>query len=333
MAAREFDIIQRYFTQPAQAIDDPSVLCAIGDDCAMVQVPIGEALLVSTDTCVAGTHFLPEAPARWVAHKLLASNISDLCAMGAKPRWISLALTLPEINETWLAEFSQGFFALAAKHQLSLIGGDTTQGPLSATVTIHGSAPADRVLKRSGAIEGDFIYVTGTLGDAAAGLAKILQQRDFGAQNAYFVEQHYLSSPAPDFACAIAPYAHSGVDISDGLYADLGHICQQSQLAAVLQLDLLPLSAPLIDAYGLVQAQQLAINSGEEYELCFTADAAHHETLMQLAQTHGVQLTMVGQMKALAQMEVPGHRSAAQCIQLYQQGQPLLLENQSFEHF
>ncbi|MEZ8740194.1 thiamine-phosphate kinase [Photobacterium swingsii] len=297
MAGNEFDLIARYFEQ--QAVERRDVELAIGDDCALLKVPEGCQLAVSTDSLVAGTHFLADADPKWVAHKALASNLSDLAAMGATPAWVSLALTMPEPDETWLDGFCQGFFALAEYYNVQLVGGDTTKGPLSITLTVHGFIPQGQALTRSGAKNGDWIYVTGNLGDSAAGLAYILGEReDAGSALAdTLIQRHYLAQPRVLAGQALRGIASAALDISDGVVSDLGHILKRSGLGAMIHIEQLPLSDELRQFEpDLAKAQQLALTSGEEYELCFTVPEANRGAVDVALAHAGVTATCIGQL-------------------------------------
>lgn len=291
----EFDLIRRYFQSSTQDRDD--VVLGIGDDGAILSVPDGHQLVVSTDTLVAGTHFLTTMPPQWIGHKTLAANLSDMAAMGAKPCWISLALTLPDANVAWLSAFCEGFFALAAKHNVALIGGDTTKGPLSITVTIHGVVPNGKAVRRSGAQVGDDIYVTGTLGDSDAGLSCVLSHPPFlpETEHRLWCEKHHCRTPRVDFALNARSYMTSALDISDGVVSDLGHILASSHVGANIEVSRLPLSEDLLSFdENQETAQKRALRSGEEYELCFTADVRSRSHLMDLAKEHKMPLTCIG---------------------------------------
>ncbi len=290
----EFNLIEKYFVdQQAQRSD---VVLAAGDDCALVSAPVGSLIAISTDTLVAGTHFLASANPRWVAHKALASNISDLAAMGATPAWVSFALTMPEIDEIWLAPFCEGFFALADQYGLQLIGGDTTKGPLSLTLTVQGLVPQGEALLRSGAQVGDGIYVTGLLGDSQAGLDVILDKSNATKPFASELEKrHYLSTPRTQVGEALRGIASAAIDISDGIISDLGHILKRSGVGAQVEVEQLPLSQPLLEFVGSPpQAQQYALTSGEEYELCFTVPDSREDAMWQALQDIDCQITRIG---------------------------------------
>jgi thiamine-monophosphate kinase len=250
----EFDIISEFFAK--QHCHRKDVMHGIGDDAAIVTPPANQQLAMTTDTLVAGIHFLPSAKAFAIGYKTLAVNLSDLAAMGAEPAWVTLAVTLPEINKHWLQDFCDGFFALANEYDVQLIGGNLARGPLSITAQAIGFLPQGSALLRSQAKPHDLIYVTGTLGDA--GLALMHSQ---------------LHQPTPRIQAGIAlrGIAHAAIDISDGLAADLSHILQQSNVGAKINVDALPLSTELLQALPREKAIELALTAGDDYELCFTA--------------------------------------------------------------
>ena len=267
MSGREFEIIRRYFTRQQPQRED--VIAGIGDDAALLQVPADTELVVCMDTLVAGVHFPATTTAAAIGHKALAVNLSDLAAMGAIPAWATLSLTLPDDDPVWLENFSQGFFRLADRYNVQLVGGDTTRGPLSVTVQAHGFVPGGGALRRQGAQVGDRIYVTGTLGDA--GLALHL------GDQADPVLQQRLDYPEPRIPAGrlLRDVASAAIDISDGLLADLGHLLETDNpgvtLGAAVNIDELPRSV----AFTAVTRQQpsfheLPLSAGDDYELCFT---------------------------------------------------------------
>lgn len=269
----EFELIREFFARP---VADASVRRGIGDDAALLAVPAGEELVVTTDTLVSGRHFPEDAAPSDIGWKALAVNLSDLAAMGATARWVTLALTLPESDEDFLRELAGGFFALADAAGVNLVGGDTTRGPLSITITALGTVPAGRALCRDGAREGDDIYVSGTVGDAGLGLRLELQQwgDDLDpAERAFALSRLRRPEPRLALGLALRGVASACLDVSDGLAQDLGHVLVASGVGAELELAALPRSAALagIDA-GF--ADILALTSGDDYELLFTAPAA-----------------------------------------------------------
>jgi thiamine-monophosphate kinase len=264
----EFDLIERVRDLTAQARDD--VLTGIGDDAAILAVPAGRELAVAMDTLVAGVHFPSGTRAFDIGWKALAVNLSDLAAMGAVPAWALLSMTLPDANRAFVEGLAEGFAALAAPHRVALVGGDTTRGPLSVTVAVHGFLPSGQGLLRSGANVGDVVMVTGTLGDAAAGLRCVGTGRgdDLVAR---------LDRPTPRVAAggALRGVATACIDISDGLVADLGHICQASGVAAELDPALLPRSEALRAMFADGDSTAFALTGGDDYELCFTLPSQH----------------------------------------------------------
>ncbi|KHA60057.1 thiamine monophosphate kinase [Vibrio variabilis] len=300
----EFNLIEKYFVGRQKQRND--VLLAAGDDCALVQVPQGLSVAISTDTLVAGTHFLEDADPALVAHKALASNISDLAAMGATPAWVSFALTMPEPDEVWLAPFCESFFSLADYFGIQLIGGDTTKGPLSLTLTVQGLVNPEKALRRNGARVGDRIYVTGNLGDSKAGLDVILSAQQEDKPYASELEQrHYLSSPRVLVGQALLGLASSAIDISDGLISDLKHILKRSNVGASIDVSTLPVSNELVQFLGSAeQAQQYALSSGEEYELCFTVPEQNLGAIESALAHCGTQITCIGQIRPEGMFEI-----------------------------
>ena len=300
----EFNLIEKYFVGRQKQRND--VLLAAGDDCALVQVPQGLSVAISTDTLVAGTHFLADADPALVAHKALASNISDLAAMGATPAWVSFALTMPEPDEAWLSPFCESFFSLADYFGIQLIGGDTTKGPLSLTLTVQGLVNPEKALRRNGARVGDRIYVTGNLGDSKAGLDVILSDQQEDKPYASELEQrHYLSSPRVLVGQALLGLASSAIDISDGLISDLKHILKRSNVGASIDVSTLPVSNELVQFLGSAeQAQQYALSSGEEYELCFTVPEQNLGAIESALAHCGTQITCIGQIRPEGMFEI-----------------------------
>jgi thiamine-monophosphate kinase len=290
----EFDLIRRYFTRAT-----PNALLGVGDDAALLQVSGSNVLAVSSDMLVSGTHFLPDADPFLLGHKSLAVNLSDMAAMGAMPRWATLALALPNSDDSWLESFSAGFFALAQQHGVELVGGDTTRGPLNLCVTIFGEVPAQQALRRSGAQSGDEIWVSGTLGDAALALAHLQERIELSAAD-YDVCSPALHQPQPRIALgsALRGMASSAIDISDGLLADLGHILDASKVAAEISLALLPVSATMRAFAGSPLGEQCILSGGDDYELCFTAPAAQHGAILEIGVRLGLPLTCIGKIVA-----------------------------------
>lgn len=266
MALGEFDLIRRYFAvhSPRRAENQ----LGIGDDCALMAVPPGQQLAITTDTMVENVHFFADVDPEALGHKLLAVNLSDLAAMGAEPLAVTLALTLPKIDEAWLQAFAGGFLNLARQFNVDLIGGDTTSGPLTLTVQALGLLPAGQALRRCGTKVGDRIYVSGELGDAGLGL--LMRQGQWSSVSERAIQR--LERPMPQVATGLAlrGIASSCVDISDGLAADLGHILRMSRVGAEIDWQALPLSAEVkayVDAGG---DWRLPLTAGDDYQLCFT---------------------------------------------------------------
>lgn len=322
MACGEFELIARYFDRVTSSRRD--VEKGIGDDCALLSVPEKQTLAISTDTLVEGVHFLRDVHPADLGYKALAVNLSDLAAMGADPAWLTLALTLPEINEAWLKDFSDSLFELLDYYDMQLIGGDTTRGPLSMTLGIHGLVPQGRALKRSGARVGDWIYVTGTLGDSAAGL-ELLQHHvkinDPAAHEA-LIKRHLRPMPRILQGQALRDLASSAIDLSDGLISDLGHILKASDCGARLNLDALPLSAVMKQHFEPQQAIRWALSGGEDYELCFTVPEINRGALDVALGYHGVPFTCIGQIAP-----------QSEGLTLLQNDKPVEFNLKGFDHF
>ena len=289
----EFDLISRHFTRPAA-----NAVLGVGDDCALVDVTNGMDLTVSTDTMVSGTHFFPDVDPEHLGHKALAVNLSDIAAMGAMPYWAMLALTVPNVDHEWLAAFAKGFFDLAAEYNVSLIGGDTTRGPLTLTVTIMGEVPAGAALRRSGAKAGNDIWVAGTVGDAALAVAHrhgkvVLTESDYHDA----VMRLYEPTPRVALGQALRGMATAAIDISDGLLADLGHICRLSGVGATVDLGSIPVSSIGAKHFHNDAGRTAIVAGGDDYELCFTAPANSRESIAELTDMLGVPLTRIGQVK------------------------------------
>lgn len=288
--ASEFDLIRRYFTRPTT-----HTVLAVGDDAAIVRPDPGMDLVVSTDMLVAGVHFLPDTDPESLGWKALAVNLSDMAAMGAQPRWALLAAALPSADETWLGAFCNGFFGLAGRHRVDIIGGDTTRGPLNLTPTILGEVPAGRALTRSGARQGDTIWVSGTPGLAGLGLAH-LQGRVRLAESYPRSCVEALHRPQPRVALGIAlrGVAHAVIDISDGLLADLRHILEQSAVGAELDEALLPRNAFQAAPEDASLARQCLLSGGDDYELLFTAAPDKEGAIRNIGSRLALPLTAIG---------------------------------------
>jgi thiamine-monophosphate kinase len=300
-AITEFDLIRRYFADMTPSRADVSL--GIGDDAALVRVPPEQGLAVSIDTLVSGVHFLPTVSPQALGHKSLAVNLSDLAAMGAEPAWVTLALTLPAVDHAWLQGFAEGFAALARRYGVSLIGGDTTRGPMSLTVQVHGFVPEEQALRRSGARFGDDVYVTGCLGDAALYLR--LQQSAAPLPGDVDALRQCLERPEPriEAGMALRGLATSAIDISDGLLADLGHILEASGVGASLSLEQLPLSTLFADWLSRSGDWTPALAGGDDYELCFTAPPEGAPQIERIANELGLSMQRIGRIE-----QAPGLR-------------------------
>lgn len=285
----EFELIRQYFQRPAA-----NTLLGVGDDAALVMPTAGKALAVSSDMLVSGRHFFADADPYWLGHKALAVNLSDMAAMGARPRWFLLSLALPEVDEGWLEGFSAGLLSLADAHDVALVGGDTTRGPLNLSIQIIGEVAADKALRRDQALLGDDIWISGIVGEAALGLRYLQQQLHLPSALCTLALQR-LHAPEPRVALglALAPYSRCAIDISDGLVADLSHICEQSGCGAQLSLAALPQS-PLLQSVDADLRQQVMLAGGDDYELCFTARPEYAAHIALLSQQLALPLTRVG---------------------------------------
>jgi thiamine-monophosphate kinase len=278
MPLSEFALIERYFRRCGAMRAD--VRLGVGDDAALLECPAGSDLVAAIDTLVAGVHFPHGSPPASIGHRALAVNLSDLAAMGARPAWALLALTLPTIDEPWLEEFTAGFAALARSHDVALIGGDTTSGPLCVTIQIMGHVPKSTALLRSGGRPGDLLFVSGTPGDAAAGLAvEQLQLAASPEANSYLRKRFLYPSPRLALGDRLRGYATACIDVSDGLLGDAGKLARASGCGAEIAFADVPVSDLLVSAVGEQRASELALTGGDDYELCFCVPAPQVERL------------------------------------------------------
>jgi thiamine-monophosphate kinase len=314
----EFEIIERYFTRPSR---DPDVVVGVGDDAAVIAVQ--GLMAVTVDTLVTGVHFPDGIAPALLGYRALAVNLSDLAAMGAQPRWATLALTLPKPDELWLDGFSRGFFELAERFGVSLVGGNLARGPLSVTVQIMGRVEHGRILTRAGGNVGDDVYVTGTLGDSAAGIALINERVEtpHGSAGAALKERFYRPVPRVAAGIALCPLASAAIDVSDGLLADLGHICERSGCGALIDVEHVPLSAELLSTLPPQIALAHALGGGDDYELCFTAPPSRAEEIERALEDSGTSATRVGQL-------VPG-----QNVVCRRDGEPYAPHSPGYRHF
>ncbi|HEY0635605.1 MAG TPA: thiamine-phosphate kinase [Gammaproteobacteria bacterium] len=318
MPLSEFQLIEKYFAR--QRIRRGDVALGIGDDAALLRVLPGMELVVAIDAMVEGRHFPAGTDPFAIGHKALAVNLSDMAAMGAEPAWATLAISLPTADEAFVAQFTDGLFSLAHRYGVELVGGDTVRGPLMVVVQMHGLVPAGKALKRSGAFPGDAIYVTGTLGDAGAALQKIMNKEPCSDALRQRLER---PEPRVKEGMALREIASSAIDISDGLVADLGHILSASGFGATLEVEALPLSSLLCDVVAdPVKRWELALASGDDYELCFTVSPHREATLLNMAQSWPCGVTRIGTIDSTAGLRL-------QC----RDGSPFSLEAHGFDHF
>lgn len=316
----EFDIIRRHFTRPVKR-----ALLGVGDDCALIAPEAGSVLAISTDMLVEGRHFRAGADAAKLGHKALAVNLSDLAAMGAAPRYATLALALPEADAAWLAQFAQGFFALADAFGVELIGGDTTRGPRNLCVTVIGMLPAALALRRDGAKVGDEVWLSGCTGDAALGLAHLSGRvRLPDAALAHCLARLHTPVPCVALGQALRGLATSAIDVSDGLIADLGHIGERSGAAIELRFADVPRSRALAACADKGLAQECVLAGGDDYELAFTASPQARPRIAALAAELGLALTRIGTVGAGAPGLVSVYDAAGSIMQV---------ANRGFDHF
>ena len=317
---KEFQLIEHFFNSRAQSRRD--VELGIGDDCALVQPAANKSIAISCDTLVENVHFYPDIPPQALGYKSLAVNLSDLASMGAEPAWMTLALTLPDVDEDWLKAFSTGLFDAAEYYGVALIGGDTTRGPRSISITINGQVPTGTALTRAGAKNGDWLYVTGTLGDSALGLDVIRGKRQVDTEyNEYLINRHYYPSPRVLAGQALRHLASSAIDLSDGLASDIKHVLKKSGVGAVIDVDLLPRSSALTDSLSETEAFSYALSGGEDYELLFTVSEAQKGALETAMAHTGVAFTQIGQV------------TSGNELRFIRNGERFNLTNIGFEHF
>ena len=326
----EFSLIDRFFARRAEATrrQPAEDSLGIGDDCALLAPRPGEMLAISTDMLVEGRHFFPDIDPHALGHKALAVNLSDLAAMGADPQGFTLAFALPQAHEDWLAAFSDGLFELAERYGCELIGGDTTAGPLNLCLTVFGSVPPRLALRRDAAQAGDDIWISGTLGDARAGLGVLRGEWSADATDAATFRRA-LERPEPRIALGLAlrGVARAALDLSDGLAGDLLHILERSHLQAQVDVDAVPRSAALRRLPDEVQ-RRCTLAGGDDYELCFTAPLTARAAVEAAGREANIPVTRIGTISSL--------RSAADSPAirwLDATGSPLTLTLQGFDHF
>ncbi len=313
----EFDLIKQYFQRARPA--GPQTVLGIGDDCALLAPSPGKLLAVSSDMLVEDRHFFAGADPFRLGHKSLAVNLSDLAAMGAAPLGFTLALALPKADRDWLDGFSRGLFALADRHGCELVGGDTTKGPLNICITIFGELAPGQALRRDAARAGDDIWISGTLGDARLALAACLDEVELDP-DAHALAAQRLHAPTPRVALgrllAEGRLAHAALDISDGLVGDLGHILAASRVGATLDVDALP-AGPVLARQAPDLRRRFAAAGGDDYELCFTAPAAHRDAILAAGERSGTAVTRVGRIEAEAGLRLVDRDGAPLALQLH----------------
>ncbi len=316
----EFQIIERYFNK--QQCKSSSIIKGIGDDAAVIDVSNQSTLVISVDTLLSGVHFPISTTAYDVGYKSLAVNLSDLAAMGATPAWFTLALTLPESNSSWVNEFSQGLFDLAQQYDIDLVGGDTTKGHLSITLQIAGYTDKNNVMYRHSALVDDDIYVSGFLGDAGAGLVAIKNKLNLSDTNIdYLIKRLNRPSPRVELGQLLAPFANACIDISDGLLADLTHITKLSGCGATINIEQLPVSIELKNSGLRENYYQMALGSGDDYELCFTAAKKYRSAIDIISKQLEIPITKIGVI------------DKDKIVKCYFDNKPFNYQNSGYEHF
>ena len=293
----EFDLIERFFKTGADSMRskaDQGVTLGIGDDCALIKPPGNEEIAITSDMLVEGRHFFAGADPTLLARKALAVNLSDLAAMGASPLGFTLAIALPKVDEVWLEAFSKGLFAIAKEYSCPLIGGDTTAGPLTISITAFGSIPAGNAIRRSGAKTGDDVWVSGSVGDARLTLAALRHEINLSSEDLQIIENRmHQPKPRIELGIQLRNVASAALDISDGLLGDLGHILKQSQVDAQIHLGQLPKSSILKKQESSIQ-NLFAACGGDDYELCFTAPSSQQKKIQEIGKSLHLPLTLIG---------------------------------------
>lgn len=315
----EFSLINRYFKKLTAQQD---VVIGIGDDAAVLEPKQGHQIVLATDTLVASVHFPDNASAEQIATRALCVNLSDMAAMGATPKWFTLSLSIPKelLSTEWLQGFSQGLAIVADQYQVSLVGGDTTAGPLSISITVVGEIPTGKMLCRDGAKQGDSIYVSGNLGDGAAGLFELMHNAETTSNR--LLQRFYAPQPQIDLGIGLRDYATACIDISDGLVADLGHLCEASGLGAAIDSQCLPIHADLRKSHS-GQSLQWALTGGDDYQLCFTVSKEKQIAFESWAQQENISVTKIGNMMQLQHNQEP----------IWLDGQALLAGQGGYTHF
>lgn len=316
MSLGEFDIIARYFTRRPER---PDVLLGVGDDAAVLDTPADRKLVVAIDTIVAGIHFPDATGPADIGYRALAVNLSDLAAMGAQPAWMTLSLSLPHAEAHWIEAFASGLFELADRHRVALVGGDTVRGPLVITVQIAGWIEADRWLTRSGAQAGDLLFVSGTPGEAAAGLAVIQREIERGAAAAHLVQRFLRPEPRVELGRRLRSLASAAMDVSDGLVTDLEKLCAASDCGASVDIQALPSSAAMRAVFGAEACVEYQLAGGDDYEILFT-----------IPPDRVAELDVLRQTQPLTQIGVITSERGVRCAS---NGQPFRMKRTGYDHF
>lgn len=315
----EFKLIRRYFARP---LKDDSVRLGIGDDGAVVVPDRDRELICVVDTIVAGIHYPLDLPAFDVGYRAVAINLSDIAAMGGRARWMTLALTMPRADPGWLSQFAEGLFRAAAEGGVTLIGGDTTRGDTTVvSVQVLGDIDANTAIRRSGAGPGDAIFVTGTPGDAAAGLSLLESGSNQTAESQYLVGRFVRPNIRIAFGAGLTRLASAAIDLSDGLYADLQKLLTASRAGATMELALLPFSAEMLAEFDYDQAIDFALAGGDDYELCFTVPRDREARVQTLAKSAQVRVTRIGEV------------TAGKGIECSKNGAPYAYTDAGYRHF
>jgi thiamine-monophosphate kinase len=319
VAVSESQLIDRFFRELGAPRTD--VALGIGDDAALVRVPADSELALTTDALIEGVHFLPAAPARSLGHRALAVNLSDIAAMGANPSWALLALNLPQADEVWLQGFAAGFGALSRQYGVALVGGNISRGPLSITVQLAGVLPTGTALRRDGARTGHLLYVSGSVGDAAAGLKHLQGQLSTTADAGSYLQNRFeYPSPRVMLGAGLRGLASACIDVSDGLYADAARLLSASGCSASIEIERLPLSGALRQSLG-ESAWRHGLSGGEDYELCFTAPEENDAAIAALAAQTATRVTRIGRIQVGQGIELKSNNTVMQFSPL------------GFEHF
>jgi thiamine-monophosphate kinase len=327
MSLGEFELIERYFRRPAEArrAARGDVPLGIGDDSAVLALPPGRHLVAALDTLVEGRHFVPGSPPESIGHRALAVNLSDLAAMGAEPAWFLLSLTLPSSDEIFLERFARGLFALAERHGVALVGGDTTAGPLAVAVQALGSIEPGQALTRAGGRAGDLVYVSGTPGDAAGGLKLVLDAAAGDeldeAHRQWLWDRFHFPTPRVELGRALRGIASACVDVSDGLAGDAARMARFSGCGLRLDAGRVPVSPALVALAGAEGARRIALTGGEDCELCFTVPPSRAAALEALLDNVKCPVTCIGELTDGAGIELTG------------KGAPLDIDAGGFDHF